>query len=125
MHQLPAEVWNKIAASQPLQLQASEQLMSMSQPELDAALESQAEALRANGTPEQVISAYQALMMPVAEQEAISEYINKTGSLELRQALPDVANAEEALQLAASEYPLAPQDMKILYPMLQALQASD
>lgn len=124
MHQLPAEVWNKIAASQALQLQASEQLMAMDQPQLDAALEQQAQALREDGKPEAVISAYQALMMPLAEQEAISRYINQTDSLALRQALPDVASAEEALQLAANDYPLTPDDLQILYPLLQALQPS-
>ena len=122
MHNLPAQVWNKIAQTVPLRLKASASLMAMTQQQLDNELESQAQALRKSGNSSLVIAAYQQMMMPLAEQQAISAYISQTGESELRQALPDVQTAAEAVALATNDLPLTGPDRTQFLQLLTPLE---
>lgn len=121
MHQVAAAVWNAIAKSQELRNPSFKILMAMPQDEMTAALDQQATALEQNGTPDSVINAYQQMAPLLAENEAISAYINQTGNSDLRAALPEVLNAPEAVAIAAQERPLSKSEQETLLQLLQPL----
>jgi hypothetical protein len=122
MQQVPASVWNQIAQTQPLQNPDMRQLFTMSQPQLDEALASQAQALSKAGQTDSVINAYQLMAPLLAENQAISNYINQTGHSDLRSALPEVLNAPEAVAIASQENPLSKSEqatlLKLLLPLM-------
>lgn len=121
MNQVAAAVWNAIAKSQELRNPSFQLLMAMSQDKMTEALESQATVLEQNGTPISVINAYQQMAPLLAENEAISSYINQTGNSDLRAALPEVLNAPEAVAIASQERPLSKSEQEKLLQMLQPL----
>lgn len=122
MYQVPARVWNEIAASEELVNPSFQKLMQMTQEQLTQALESQAQALEANGVPDSVIVAYQEIAPLLAENAAISRYINRTGNSSLRDALPEILNAEEAVVIATQDRPLSKSEQQTLLDMLKRLE---
>lgn len=121
MHQVAASVWNEIAKSQELRNPSFRLLMAMPQDKMTEALASQAEALEKSGTPVSVINAYQEIAPLLAEHQAISSYINQTGNSDLREAMPEVLNAPEAVAIASLERPLSRSEQATLLQMLQPL----
>lgn len=122
MYQVPARVWNEIAASEELVNPSFQKLMQMTQEQLTQALESQAQALEANGVPDSVIVAYQEIAPLLAENAAISRYIDRTGNSSLRDALPEILNAEEAVVIATQDRPLSKSEQQTLLDMLKRLE---
>lgn len=122
MYQVAPSVWNAIAQTQRLRNPSFRQLMSLPQDEMLTELDAQASQLEANGVPVSVINAYQQIAPLLAENEAISAYINQTGSSELRQALPEVLNAPEALAIADKDSPLSDPERAQLLKMLTPLE---
>lgn len=122
MYQVPARVWNEIAASEELASPSFERLMKMNDEQILQALDEQAKVLEARGVPDSVIVAYQRLAPLLAENEAISRYINRTGNTSLREALPEILNAEEAVVIATQDQPLSKSEQKTLLDMLKRLE---
>lgn len=122
MYQVPARVWNEIAASEELASPSFERLMKMNDEQILQALDEQAKALEARGVPDSVIVAYQRLAPLLAENEAISRYINRTGNTSLREALPEILNAEEAVVIATQDQPLSKSEQQTLLDMLKRLE---
>lgn len=122
MYQVPARIWNEIAASEELVNPSFERLMKMNDEQILQALDEQAKVLEARGVPDSVIVAYQRLAPLLAENEAISRYINRTGNTSLRDALPEILNAEEAVVIATQDRPLSKSEQKILLDMLKRLE---
>lgn len=122
MYQVPARVWNEIAASEELVNPSFERLMKMNDEQILQALDEQAKVLEARGVPDRVIVAYQRLAPLLAENEAISRYINRTGNTSLREALPEILNAEEAVVIATQDRPLSKSEQKTLLDMLKRLE---
>ena len=122
MYQLPAQVWNQIAQQPEMQNPSMKALMAMDQEQMDSALQQQADALTKNGTPDSVINAYQTMGPLLAENQAISAYIEKTGNSDLRRACPEVTSAPEALALAKQDYPLSEPEQQQLQQMLMPLE---
>jgi hypothetical protein len=121
MHQVAASVWNEIAKSQELRNPSFRLLMAMPQDKMTEALASQADALEKSGTPISVINAYQEIAPLLAEHQAISSYINQTGNSDLREAMPEVLSAPEAVAIASLERPLSRSEQATLLQMLQPL----
>lgn len=121
MYQVPASVLNQILASQPLQTQWAETLFAMDQEELNQTLEQQAVALEASGVPDPVILAYQKIAPVLAEQTAITAFIEETGSMALRASLPDVTTPDEAVMVMTEEHRLTPEHAGLLLDMLERL----
>lgn len=121
MHQVAASVWNAIAKSQELRNPSFKLLMAMSQDKMTEALAGQATALEQAGHPASVINAYQQMAPLLAENQAISSYINQTGNSDLRAALPEVLNAPEAVAIASQERPLSKNEQETLLQMLRPL----
>lgn len=122
MHQVPARIWNQIASSETLVNPSFQKLMAMDQEQLTQALEAQAQALEASGVPDSVIVAYQTMAPLLAENQAISRYINQTESMSLRDALPEVLNADEAVVIATQDRLLSKREQQILLRMLKRLE---
>lgn len=121
MYQVPASVLNQILASQPFQTQWAEALFAMDQEELNQTLEQQAVALEASGVPDPVILAYQKIAPVLAEQEAITAFIEATGSMALRSSLPDVTTPDEAAMVMTEEHRLTAEHARQLLDMLERL----
>lgn len=122
MYQLPAQVWNLIAQQPEMQNPSMKALMSMNQEKMDSALQQQADALTQNGVPDSVINAYQTMGPLLAENQAISSYIEKTGNSDLRKACPEVISAPEALAVAKQDYRLSEPEQQQLLQMLTQLE---
>lgn len=122
MYQVPTAVWNEVAKQPEMRFQAFKLIMSMTQDEMLEALNQQAEALAQNGVPDSVINAYQTMAPLLAENEAISAYINKTDNSNLRAALPEVLNAPEAVAIAEQDRPLSEAEQQLLLEMLTPLE---
>src|SRR5690606_18379127 len=103
MYQVPARVWNEIAASEELVNPSFERLMKMNDEQILQALDEQAKVLEARGVPDSVIVAYQRMAPLLAENEAISRYINRTGNTSLRDALPEIRSEEHTSELQSRE----------------------
>lgn len=121
MYQVPASVLNQILESQPLKTTWAEKLFAMDQDELNEAMESQAQALEVSGVPDPVALAYQKIAPVLAEQEAITAFIEETGSMTLRASLPDVTTADEAVMVMTEEHRLTPEQAEQLHAMLKQL----
>lgn len=122
MYQVPTAVWNEVAKQPEMRIQAFKLIMSMTQDEMLEALNQQAEALAQNGVPDSVINAYQTMAPLLAENEAISAYINKTDNSNLRAAMPEVLNAPEAVAIAEQDRPLSEAEQQLLLEMLTPLE---
>lgn len=122
MFQVPAAVWNQIAETQQMRFPAMKALFSMDQDGITEAMNSQASALSQNGVPDSVINAYQKMGPLLAESQAISRYINQMDSLNLRDALPEVLSAAEAVAIARQEVPLSNSEEEQLLTMLTPLE---
>lgn len=122
MRQVAARVWNEIAASEQLAHPQMKQLFSLNQKQMDRWLDEQADRLSQAEHPDAVISAYQQMAPLLAESEAISQFINKTDNSSLRQALPEVLNAPEAVAIAAHDRPLNRKEQQTLLGLLRPLE---
>ncbi len=122
MYQVPAAVWNKIAATQQMRFPSMKMLMSMSEEEMLLALDEQGKALSQAGVSPTVANAYLTMAPLLAEHQAISAYINQTDNSDLRAALPEVLNAEEAVAIAQQDRSLSEKEQQQLLVMLQRLE---
>lgn len=122
MFQVSAPVWNQIAETQQMRFPAMKTLFSMDQEGITEAMNSQASALSKSGVPDSVINAYQLMGPLLAESQAISRYINQMGSLSLRDAMPEILSAAEAVAIARQEVPLSNSEEEQLLTMLTPLE---
>lgn len=122
MYQIPAALWNEIAATEELSNPSFRRLMAMPQAEMDKALDEQATALEKAGHSDAVINAYQAVAPLLAENQAISRFINKTGNSSLRDALPEILTASEAMVVASQDRVLSKSEQQTLQRMLSRLE---
>lgn len=113
-----ATILNRIAKTTRMKNPTMKRLFQMSQEDLNAALDAQAEVLAAAGHDPLVVSAYQALEPLLLENEAISLFISKTGDSTLRAALPEVLTKREAVSLADREMMLSETQKKELFELL-------
>ena len=121
MYQVPASVLNQILESQPLKTTWAETLFAMNQDELNEAMEEQTKALEASGVADPVALAYLKIAPVLAEQEAITAFIEQTGSMALRASLPDVTTPDEATMVMTEEHRLTPEQAEQLHDMLKRL----
>lgn len=123
MQQVPAEIWNEIAMSQPLS-PFWRQVMETPAEQFDQAIalvDAQAEKLTKDS---KVILAYRLTAPLLMETEALSAFIVETGQQSLRQSLPELTSLNEAVMLATSEYRLTPAQQKQLAQLLTAQPSS-
>lgn len=122
MNQVPAEIWNQIAQTQPLQSQWARQTFKLKTNDLDARMDLEHKALTRKGVNNKVIVALQTVRPLLVENRAISDWISETNQPELRQALPEILDLAEAAQIAALEHSLNPSQAEELQSLLQKVQ---
>jgi hypothetical protein len=117
MHQIPAFIWNEIAATQPLTTDAATQAFTLSEPAMTQMTEAWENAFP--GEPNKVALAIPMVFPLLTEREAIRSYLSADPErLGLAQALPEVNSAEEAAQLAARELSMSPELAHRLHDLL-------
>lgn len=120
MHGIPEELRQSLAEGMKHpQIKA---LFSMSNDELNTAMDSQANLLveKSEVTP-RVALAYLVVAPLMVENEAISRFVVDSDNSSLRAILPEVTDVKEALMLATREYQLTEQELKQLYRLLRPL----
>lgn len=124
MLQVPAKVWNEIAETERLRSKAMDLLFRMNDRQMAAQMDAQAKALKeAKKGDALVIGAYLKLGPLLVENEAISRYIERTESSDLRTALPELTTVPETLELAQMEYRLDEKQLSQLQALLSKLAA--
>jgi hypothetical protein len=118
MYAVPAKILNQIAQTQTLKHPWANLLFRKTDQEKQRILESQADALEQAGVPQKVAFLYQTLGPLLAENEAISHYIQKTDSSDLRMTLPEITTVPEALRIADLERPMTDRERKMLASLL-------
>jgi hypothetical protein len=118
MFQVNQAIWNDLASSQPLRSRDWTRLMLMDDSTLTRTLDKIGKALEHKGMPTPVILAYLVVAPLLAENAAISRYIETKHNPSLRQALPELTTVEEAISLASMEYSLTAADQKKLRALL-------
>lgn len=121
MHQAPASLWNEIAKATKLKTEWGQMMFRLNEQELDDALETQAEQMKAAGHQNKVILAYQLLLPLCLERSALAEYRRKMEQSDLSGVLPEVATVAEAVNLAASELDLREEQLADLAELLRPL----
>jgi hypothetical protein len=120
MHQTPTPIWNEIAATQKLLHQPWKRLFGLTHEALGQALTQIASDLEAKGCDSRTIRAYLLVAPLLAENEAISSYVEATERPDLRSSMPELVSLKEALTLAVQEYRLMPSQLKKLKTLLLA-----
>lgn len=120
MHNVPAEILNKIAEL-PMHSRAVKTLFRMDDAQKAASLDDQYRKLVASGVETTVALAYQTVAPLWLENVAISRHIVRTGKSDLRYLLPEVTSLAEALDLAEREWMLDPAQLLQLRRLLNAL----
>lgn len=123
MQQVPAEIWNDVADSQPLS-PFWRKVMETPPEQFDQAIamvDAQAEKLTKDN---KVVLAYRLTAPLFMETAALSAFIVETGQQSLRQSLPELTSVNEAVELATLEYRLSPSQQKQLAQLLTAQPSS-
>jgi hypothetical protein len=125
MYQVPMNVWNEIAESQPLG-QPWADLFRLTPEALPAALEKAVDVPAAQaGLDNRTILALRLVAPLLMETEAISAYLTETGQPTLRASMPEINSVNEALILASTEYRLSPsQQAKLKAQLLAVMRRS-
>lgn len=118
MYQVPTPVWNAIAATQPLKHQPWTTLFSLAPDAQLQALADLENQLSAQGADSRTIRGYVLVAPLLQENVAISKYLQATGSLGMRGALPELTTIREAVDLATAEFSLTPSQEEQLHQLL-------
>jgi hypothetical protein len=117
MYQAATVVWNTIAASQPIS-PVWAPLFRANPAEQGARLSVLTAQLDKRGLSPAAIRGFLLVAPLLSENEAISAYLEESGRMDLRGALPELTSVNEALILAAMEFRLTPSDQMQLQQAL-------
>jgi hypothetical protein len=118
MFNVTTAIWNDLVASQHLRSHDWTRLMKMDDSTLTRTLDKIGTALGNRGVPDQVALAYLVVAPLLAENAAISRYIEMKSNPSLRAVLPELTTVEEAISLASMEYSLTVADQRKLRKLL-------
>jgi hypothetical protein len=109
MYMFDHEIANRIAATQEMATEEMKLWFEASDVQVkDMEKEKQVEILRETG--DDIVAAAVVAFLPLlAENKAISRYINYTGDYDLRVQIPEIITAEEAGLFAEMEFSLNPE----------------
>ena len=112
-------IWNEIAEGQQLKTQWAKKAFLLSPDEM-AELEDLEYKELVKKYPHEVAAAFLDMKPLLLENVAISRHIQRTNSLELRNALPEVTTINEAVMLASLDRMLTRSQQKQLTELLKA-----
>jgi len=116
MHQCPTPIWNEIARTQKLRSPLWAGLFAAT--DLPTALQPLEATLEAQGADVRTIRAFLLVAPLLAENLAISRYVEQTGRTSLRNSLPEIVTVNEAMILASQEFSLKPSQQTALRKLL-------
>jgi hypothetical protein len=122
MYQAATEVWNAIAASQPISPEWAP-LFRANPTEQSTRLSVLTSQLDKRGLSPRAIRGFLLVAPLLSENEAISAYLEEAGRLDLRAALPELTSINEALIHATMEFRLTPSDQEQLRQALRQHKA--
>jgi hypothetical protein len=110
MYQTPQSIWNEIAKTQPMATEVWHRLARLPVDKLPDAIDAAVyQPLEAAGyTENRVLRAFITVAPLLAENLAISRYIEATGRESLRSSMPELVSVREATTLASEEFSLTP-----------------
>lgn len=120
MYQTPLPIWNEIAQTQQLVSPRWRRMMSLAPEAMASAIKDLEAQLEQKGADPRSIRAYLLTAPLLAENEAISRYVEEKGNPGLRASLPELTSINEALLLASHEYRLSPSQQARLRKLLLA-----
>jgi hypothetical protein len=116
MNQVPTQIWNEIAATQPLKTEAARLAFALNERQMEQLMEEWGKEL-----PSKISLGLQLVLPLLTEREAIRSYLSADPErLGLAQALPEVNSPQEAAQLAARELSMSPEQTRQLTMLLQS-----
>lgn len=118
MDHLPHRIWELVNEHGQPEKPLGRALLSLTEPELERAIDGQSDEMKALGIGRQVIRAYHLVFMLYVEHEAITRTVLFLQSPELRQVLPETVNRKEAVFLAQRECNLTDEETELLYEIL-------
>lgn len=115
MYQAPATIWNAVAETGPLATEWAEGMFGLPQDVMTDEINAELERVQAEtGSP--VLAAAYLVVMPLYwEQAAIRRLTDQVGPIG---SLPPVETVEDAMAIAQGDYPLTPEEAKMLRAML-------
>ena len=117
MYQLATPIWNEIARTQEMRTEWGK---VMAAPDLQAALAPVVAALEAQGVDARTMRAYLTVAPMLAENLAISRWMESSGAMHLRSSLPELTTVRQAMTLASAEFNLTKQQTETLAGLLQS-----
>ena len=121
MFNLPTRMRREIAARPEMEDRAIKYMLKMEPEPLQQLLDEMGNKLEQRGFGPSVIVAYQALGPLLRENRAVMAYRAQTGNSETANALPDLANVTEAVDLATLEWHLDDKEQQQLQELLTPL----
>lgn len=119
MNQVPTQIWNEIAETQPLKTEAARLAFALNEPEMAQMTEAWENSFP--GEPNKVALAIPLVFPLLTEREAIRSYLSADPERSgLAQALTEVNSPQEAAQLAARELSMSPEQTRRLTMLLQS-----
>ncbi len=122
MTEVPQTVWNQMAKTVPLQSDWAKEMFPATPEQVEKYLDDQSRKMSNACFLSRVISSYQTVVPLLLESEAISLFIEQTGNYGLRQALPEVNSAQEAVSLMMRDRMLDEEEIDQLYNLLKPLE---
>jgi hypothetical protein len=116
MYQMPAAIWNRIAAEQALETPMANRVFPMDQAELDHWIQDRETELMAQGIYPSVVSAYLTLTPLLWENAALQAF--KMDHPIYSPALPDVGSMDDAILIARADRPLNEEELAQLRRLL-------
>lgn len=106
MQMVPDRIWQEVA-KETLRTQWGKGMIPLPPNEKEEALDREESQLSKDGVNSKVIAALQEIRPLLLEHRAISSALSRMRAPDLRQALPEVVNLQEAANLAKREYRLS------------------
>jgi hypothetical protein len=124
MTYLPQYIWNEIAITQVLKTEWAKKMFTMPDEMIDEEIDRQAVFFCSMGFSNKVVSAFLQLTPLLLEHEAITNYISSKKAFDLRNALPEIQDAGDAVVIAKHDHILKDQETKTLYCLFKAIENS-
>jgi len=116
MYQIAPRIWNEIGETVPLKTEWAKQMFPLPDDQMTAALNREEKRLSRTDDPMTAV-AYLLVMPLLWERDAIAQF--KEEHPETAHLLPEIGAVDEAVMLAASEYPLDERQKQRLALLLQ------
>lgn len=118
MYQVPASVWNEIAATQTLETTWAQQMFPLPAEQMMEALAREEERLKAETGSSEVAATYLQIMPLLWEQTAISRFLQANpGQAPALSPIP--ATPSEAVTLANRDFQMSPAQRRSLLKLLR------